>query len=406
MITKITLPTASILVVACLLLSCNNGSIRSQQRDQVRANVARKEAVVKEEHLSANKIKDVSLKEPTDLTAVQFLDDDNAWLGGKEKVFKTQDGGRTWQQVKLEVLPGSSVRRINFVSPMIGWIIFQRSADTAINYQLNHFRVLHTVDGGNTWSLQYDGNEAAVTDLLFTDKRNGWITGLKFGGLSPYRYTYLILHTKDGGVHWEDVSPSLIKLKLPGKEQMGDRINEAAMGVTAAPSSSAVKILTSENEIFTTADDARSWETPVVIDNKSEHAGIRRFGSKADNHLWFITSTNGREGTWSTFEIEQNQNAWSMFMFQEIYLTDVVPLNDRHFIASGFVFDANKDNDSARQAVLLHTPDDGQTWSVIYRDKKIPKFNSLHFLSPGTILAVGDNGSALRLHIDSLLQTK
>lgn len=399
--TYTTLLTTSILIVACMLLSCNAGSIRSQQRDQVRPNVLKKGSVAKDSFLSADKVKDVSLKEPTDLTAVQFLDDNNGWIGGKEKLFKTQDGGRTWQPVKLEVLPGSSVRRINFISPSVGWIILQRSGDLAVNYQLNRFWVLHTADGGNTWSLQYDGNEAALTALLFTDEKNGWITGIKYGGLSPYRYTYLVLHTSDQGAHWQDASQELIKLTAAAKQEKGDRINAAIMGVAAAEPTG-IRVITSENEVFTTSDEARSWKGPVVIDNKSEQAGIRRFGSNVDNKLWFLTSTHGMEGTGSTLAVEQNQDSWSSFTLHGIYLSDAVSLSDRRFVASGFEVNGDKDDPSDTHAVLLYTPDDGQTWSIIYRNKSVPEINSLNVLKPGVITAVGRNGSVFRLQIDSL----
>src|SRR6185436_2791617 len=110
--------------------------------------------------------------------------------------------------------------------------------------------------------------------------------------LSPYRYTYLVLHTNDQGVHWQDASQELIKLTAAAKQEKGDRINAAIMGVAAA-APAGIRVITSENEVFTTSDEARSWKVPVVIDNKSEQAGIRRFGSKADNKLWFLTSTHG-----------------------------------------------------------------------------------------------------------------
>lgn len=58
----------------CYVLN-NTGSIRSQQRAQIRPNVVKKGSVVNEIHLAADKIKVLSLKELIDLTAVQFLDD-------------------------------------------------------------------------------------------------------------------------------------------------------------------------------------------------------------------------------------------------------------------------------------------------------------------------------------------
>ena len=53
--------------------------------------------------------------------------------------------------------------------------------------------VLHTADGGKTWTLQSSGIENTLASIYFVDPQNGWAVGN--GGT--------IIHTTDGGKTWE-----------------------------------------------------------------------------------------------------------------------------------------------------------------------------------------------------------
>jgi photosystem II stability/assembly factor-like uncharacterized protein len=53
--------------------------------------------------------------------------------------------------------------------------------------------VLHTVDGGKTWTLQSSGTENTLVSICFVDPQNGGAVGEE----------KTILHTADGGKTWE-----------------------------------------------------------------------------------------------------------------------------------------------------------------------------------------------------------
>ncbi len=53
--------------------------------------------------------------------------------------------------------------------------------------------ILHTADGGKTWTRQKSGTDYTLTSIVFVDPNNGWAVG--DGGT--------ILHTGDGGKTWE-----------------------------------------------------------------------------------------------------------------------------------------------------------------------------------------------------------
>ncbi len=53
--------------------------------------------------------------------------------------------------------------------------------------------ILHTVDGGKTWSRLNSGTDLTLSSIFFVDSNNGWTVGEEG----------VILHTADGGKAWE-----------------------------------------------------------------------------------------------------------------------------------------------------------------------------------------------------------
>ncbi|HEX4895792.1 MAG TPA: YCF48-related protein [Solimonas sp.] len=99
---------------------------------------------------------------------------------GDHGVILTSEDGKAWQQVPSPV--SQMLTRLRFLDEKNGW---------AVGYDAT---ILHTADGGRTWSLQHRDPEARVLfDVLFLDAQNGLAVG---GYGSLYR-------TADGGKTWE-----------------------------------------------------------------------------------------------------------------------------------------------------------------------------------------------------------
>lgn len=61
--------------------------------------------------------------------------------------------------------------------------------------------ILHSTDGGGTWSAQPSGTSLALNDVTFADAENGWAVGGDDG--SDWGQTsHVVLHTTDGGETW------------------------------------------------------------------------------------------------------------------------------------------------------------------------------------------------------------
>jgi photosystem II stability/assembly factor-like uncharacterized protein len=140
-------------------------------------------------------------------------------------VWRTQDGGQTWQSslpLDLEglneaYLPSDLV----FADAQNGWLLVHVGAGMSHDY-VSLFR---TQDGGQTWSRlldPYGGSEIQVCQkdsLVFPTAHNGWLTG-SCGGVMAGAFLY---QTDDGGLTWQPVS-------LPAPTEAPDLLSESNSG--------------------------------------------------------------------------------------------------------------------------------------------------------------------------------
>ncbi len=130
-------------------------------------------------HLCAEPSDLIELKDS--LFSIDFVDSQSGWaVGYYGCVLHTNDGGKTWsfQDSGTKKLLAS----IDFVDALHGW---------AVGYGPT---ILHTGDGGKTWIAQETGEDIFyLTGVHFLDTAKGWAVG-DWG---------TILHTDDGGMSWK-----------------------------------------------------------------------------------------------------------------------------------------------------------------------------------------------------------
>lgn len=103
----------------------------------------------------------------------------SAWkYGVGSALLATSDGGETWKTV----VPNSELLNFTFADNLEGWSIDDRG-------------IVHTVDGGITWSLQRPDDDTNLRLLFFLNNREGWVMGAD-----------ALLHTADGGKTWTRVN--------------------------------------------------------------------------------------------------------------------------------------------------------------------------------------------------------
>ncbi|MEZ0309021.1 MAG: YCF48-related protein [Ramlibacter sp.] len=110
----------------------------------------------------------------TGVGKILFLDASNVWMvgTGHEGVWRSRDGGKFWDAVTVPVATGSATNTIgfydiHFTDAQYGWIVGGQGT------------VLATVDGGLTWEKQATGSAAlgTFTTMFWLDRQTGWIGG-------------------------------------------------------------------------------------------------------------------------------------------------------------------------------------------------------------------------------------
>ncbi|MCB0275088.1 MAG: hypothetical protein KDI06_09765 [Calditrichaeota bacterium] len=116
--------------------------------------------------------------------------DENTVYAFSGKLYRTYDGGATWDSLEVPFLHDYSFWVMSFPDPDHGFLPTINGTGGTI---LTEYPVLITRDGGNSWfssdSLR-DGN-LGFTAMFFSDDQNGWVAGNGIYG------------TQDGGASWE-----------------------------------------------------------------------------------------------------------------------------------------------------------------------------------------------------------
>jgi photosystem II stability/assembly factor-like uncharacterized protein len=117
---------------------------------------------------------------------VWFTDRDHGWIAGSKignsLIFGTSDGGRHWN-VQLEDESVPELRRVRFINAKTGWAIGPKA-------------IFHTKDGGVSWVRQYSGPGGVWLNAIeILSPSEAWAAG-GWG---------FLLHTTDGGAHWNGI---------------------------------------------------------------------------------------------------------------------------------------------------------------------------------------------------------
>jgi photosystem II stability/assembly factor-like uncharacterized protein len=146
------------------------------------------------------------LPQGADMFAVFNLSPDRAIITGSGgTIMTTEDQGQNWHIQRLQQVDW--VRRYSFISENEGWIIGYWFDITTNN---SNSKIFKTNDGGLTWqelliSIDIDFSIYGLTEIEFIDNHTGYL----LTNPSPYGppeeqdpYPGLIYKTEDGGIHW------------------------------------------------------------------------------------------------------------------------------------------------------------------------------------------------------------
>jgi len=184
----------------------------------------------------------------TTLQDITFLNEDLGWaVGNAGTILKTADGGDTWEYQKRESVYNLAdvwYYDVMFIDNLNGWCVGGRgevSPSTGL--------LLHTSDGGRSWSAQSFDSTQCLYGITFVDTVTGWAVG---GDWSGSHVNAIVLRTTDGGLNWEELTgndlPTVNKLEAV---TFVDALNGWVVGSKAT--------------ILRTTDGGASWENKYAV---------------------------------------------------------------------------------------------------------------------------------------------
>ncbi len=197
-------------------------------------------------------------------TGMEFISADQGWiaetrsslsLAGPTVLFRTTDGGHSWQSQLTWDGPGPA--QIRFSPDGVQGLVVGRGG----------VPLFTTGDGGAHWQRQQIPSQLRSADLIhFLDAREGWIIGYlneSTPGVAG------VFHTTDGGQHWTqtarlDVNQVFSYGQRGGSLQASLMFRDSSTGWLTPGTISGTDIPVVEPHLYMTHDSGRSWSVQTL----------------------------------------------------------------------------------------------------------------------------------------------
>jgi photosystem II stability/assembly factor-like uncharacterized protein len=206
------------------------------------------------------------------MRAVHAVNPTICWIGGSNgNIFRTTNGGEKWSSFKVAGADSLDFRDIHGFNKQTA---IAMSAGLA---EQNKARIYRTEDGGETWNIVYQTSQKGVflDGIDFWDKNRGICVG------DPVDGKLFILTTADGGKTWQELSMD----KRPSTEPGEACFAASGTSILAAGKSDAF-VATGGSKmarVFRSGDFGQSWEvssTPLAAGETSGIFGLHFWSKK------------------------------------------------------------------------------------------------------------------------------
>jgi photosystem II stability/assembly factor-like uncharacterized protein len=318
------------------------------------------------------------------LIAVWPVNPQVVWASGRNGTYTiTTDGGDTWN---ASVVPGAEMLQFRDVQAFSADVAYLMSIGTSGDP--TDFRVYKTTDGGATWEMQFENQnpDAFYDGFAFWTPRRGILHSDSVNGVFPD------LRTTDG-IMWQDISNNMPPA-LPGEASFASSgtcvTTQGGRNAWIATGGSAIA------RVLATTDQGNTWNaynTPLVssssagaftVDFRDPFHGIVGGGDldpgNPNNAGTAISSDGGR--TWTLTNPPPVTGA--IFGLSYVGRTGRAPGDN---LGRAVVITAN-DGGAA------WTPDEGNTWFTL---PGVTNFWAVAFASPKAGWLVGTEGRIFKI---------
>jgi photosystem II stability/assembly factor-like uncharacterized protein len=250
------------------------------------------------------------------------------WMIDVRSLYKTQDGGLSWQRVQITNQP--DIRTFHFIDVNNGWVAGWDGA------------IYRTVDAGQTWKKQETGLDYEFDEIFFIDSSHGWANGFKPN--DNQLWDWALIRTNDGGDSWEIVSRD-------------DSSSTRFVNSITFISVNEGWAIDGQNNIVHTVDGGNTWKLQQPSEGHSWSS------------LFFINDCEGWASGDGVLHTSDGGKTWNYQLDRkrgEDYLDAITFTDSKH----GWVIGIN---------TALRTTDGGAIWTRMADDWKemIPTFQTL-----------------------------
>lgn len=310
-----------------------------------------------------------------DWIEVFFVDADIGWIAAIKgdtivpsggSLFKTADGGQSWIRLPLKLPASSFISLVRFVDRSRGWLIVQ-----TINREATKIQVMETSDGGVTWTPGFSLAKAIVAKMLFDKNGEGWVIGIRAEAVYIPSQTNFVLHTRDFGKSWQDVTPKSATRDdtgtspVPFEDIFTDILLEDGSNLTA---------ISRDGSISTTTDGGSTWKVLTKLDIREQHSrGFSRLMRLANNDFVAVSGSDGHHGVWSTFTRYEEGKERNSTSLGKIFVTDMGLDSSCGVIAAGLKSNFDDESKAPTSALILSTRD-FEEWELLFEVSSGCKF--------------------------------
>jgi photosystem II stability/assembly factor-like uncharacterized protein len=349
--------------------------------------------------------------EPFDFGSAQFVSPTHGWAMGGGALYRTTDGGKTWERLPHRPEENASFSAFFFVDESHGWLTAVKRVFTERYGLGNSSVIMVTDDGGWSWKLQASfPNEVVIDEIRFFNADEGLAVGAHMIDSKQQVYgELLVLKTSNGGKDWSDISEAA---KAVIKNEWGIP-NDAGRHIQWISSSSFL-LLTRFGKVISTTDGGKTWKLVVRFKNDRPKGfetptAMHKLALDPEQRIRVVAGGIGEDlmfddelkANWGNFVVHED-GQWTTYELDRTPILDAVILSDKEVLACGLNVQPGDEKPNPRlkdAGVILRSFDSGKSWQFIYRSKSYETFFFLTKVTDNEFYAVSDTGTFLRFKL-------